>query len=139
VEEESESESWNVKMKKISLLDVKQALQDERFVASLPESLKKGAEKYIKDPGCACNNQFIVDILKGANKELREYYPAATEVVDPDEEMEKLSKNNWKVFSCHVDELEGHLQKLPHGRKQIDMARWEDQVTVIVNELDIFW
>ena len=126
-------------MKKISLLDVKQALQDERFVASLPESLQKDAEKYIKDPGCACNNTFIVSILKDATKELREYYPAATEVVDPDEELEKLAKNNWKVFSCHIDELESKLQLLPQGRKQIDMARWEDQVTVIVNELDIFW
>jgi hypothetical protein len=126
-------------MKKISLLDVKQALQDERFVASLPESLQKDAEKYVKDPGCACNNVFIVNILKNATKELREYYPAAEAVVNPDEELEKLAKNNWKVFSCHVDELEGKLQSLPSGRKQLDVARWEDQVTVIINELDIFW
>ena len=126
-------------MKKISLLDVKQALLDERFIASLPESLKKDAEKYVKDPGCACNSRFIVSILKDATKQLKDYYPAATEVVDPDEELEKLSKNNWKVFSCHVDELESKLQKLPSGRKQLDMARWEDQVTVIINELDIFW
>lgn len=128
-----------MKTKKISLLDVKQALQDERFVASLPEPLQKGAEKYIKDPGCACNHEFIIDVLRDASKQLREYYPSALEIVNPDEELEKLSKNNWKVFSCHVDELEGKLQKLPHGRKQIEMARWESQVTVIVNELDIFW
>lgn len=128
-----------MKKKRISLLDVRQALQDERFVASLPESLQKDAEKYLKDPGCACNHEFIINILRDASKQLKEYYPSATEVVNPDEELENLAKNNWKVFSCHVDELEKKLQKLPHGRKQIDMARWEDQVTVIINELDIFW
>ncbi len=118
---------------------MKQALQDPRFVDSLPESLQKGAEKYIKDPGCACNHEFIINVLRDASDKLREYYPAATEVVDPDEEIEKLSKNNWKVFSCHIDELEEKLQKLPPGRKQLDVARWEDQVTVIMNELDIFF
>jgi len=126
-------------MKKISLLDVKQALKDERFVNSLPESLQKGAAKYLKDPGCSCNHEFIVSVLREAAKELKEYYPAATEVTDPDKELEKLSKNNWKVFSCHVDELEKKLQQLPRGRKQLDMARWEDQVTVIVNELDVIF
>lgn len=126
-------------MKKISTLDVKQALLDERFIASLPDSLKEGAEKYVKDPGCACNGEFIVKVLRDASKQLKEYYPSATEVVNPDEELEKLSKNNWKVFSCHIDELEKKLQSLPRGRKQIDMARWEDQITVIINELDIIW
>lgn len=128
-----------MKKRKISLLDVKQALQDERFIATLPESLQEGADKYVKDPGCACNHDFIVRVLKDASQQLKDYYPAASEVVNPDEELEKLSKNNWKVFSCHIDELEKKLQKLPHGRKQIDMARWEDQVTVIINELDIIW
>lgn len=128
-----------MKKKKISILDVKQALQDERFVALLPESLQKTAEKYLKDPGCACNHNFIVTVLKDASKQLKEYYPSATEMVNPDEELEKLSKNNWKVFSCHIDELEEKLQQLPSGRKQLDMARWESQITVIVNELDIFW
>lgn len=126
-------------MKKISLLDVKHALQDERFRDSLPESLKKGADKYIKDPGCACNHNFILQVLKNASEQLRKYYPSATEITDPDEETEKLSKNNWKVFSCHIDELEKKLQDLPPGRKQLDVARWQDQVTVIINELDFIY
>jgi len=128
-----------MKKNKITLLSVKQALQDERFIESLPESLKEGAGKYIKDPGCACNHKFIRDVLKKASKQLKEYYPSAVEIADPDEELKSLSNNNWKVFSCHIDELEKKLQELPSGRKQIDMARWEDQVTVIINELDVIF
>lgn len=125
--------------RKISLLDVKQALMDERFIESLPESLKEGSKKYLKDPGCACNHNFIVQVLKEAKNQLHEYYPNAKEITDPDKDLERLSKNNWKVFSCHIDELEKKMQALPPGRKQVDMARWQDQVTVIINELDFLF
>jgi len=124
-------------MKKITLLDVKHALKDERFRKILPESLTEGVNKFMKDPGCACHAKFIKQVLKEAQKQLFEYYPAATEITDPEKEAEKLAKNNWRVISCHIDELENKLQSLPYGRKQLDIARWEDQVTVVINELEI--
>jgi chemotaxis methyl-accepting protein methylase len=37
----------------------------------------------------------------------------------------------------HFEFLEKKLSKLGPGRKQLDVARWEDQVTVVINELDI--
>jgi hypothetical protein len=70
--------------------------------------------------------------LKHARKELQAYYPDR-QIVD---EIGKLVENNWSVFSCHIDELEKFLKKLSAGRKQIALARYQDQVTVIVNELD---
>ena len=36
-------------------------------------------------------------------------------------------------------DLEKKLRKLPPGRKQLDVSRWEDQVTIVVNELDILY
>ena len=126
-------------MKKITPLDVKHALKDERFRDKLPESLKSGADKFMKDPGCACHHKFIKQVLKEAKEQLLEYYPVASEITDPDKELEKLAKNNWRVINCHIDELESKLQALPYGRKQLDIARWQDQVTIVINELEIIY
>ncbi len=120
-------------------LDVKHALKDKRFRDALPESLHAGAEKFMKDPGCACHHKFIKQVLKEAKDQLLQYYPSAKEITDPDQEIERLAKNNWRVINCHVDELESKLQELPQGRKQLDIARWEDKVTVVINELEVLY
>ncbi len=122
--------------KKITLIDVKNALKDERFRKALPESLQAGADKFVKDPGCSCNHRFIKEVLKQASEQLLSYYPTANAVSDIEEETKNLAKNNWRVINCSIDELASELQKLPTGRKQIDVARWENQVTVIINELE---
>jgi DNA-binding transcriptional MerR regulator len=75
-------------------------------------------------------------ILKNCKEQLEKYYPNS-EAPNPDEELQKLSENKWTVINCHIDELEKQLRKLGPGRKQLDMARYLDQVTVIVNELDM--
>lgn len=43
------------------------------------------------------------------------------------------------VINCHKDELEHRLQKLGPGRKQIAICRYEDQVTAVINELEIIF
>jgi hypothetical protein len=47
-----------------------------------------------------------------------------------------LAKNNFSIINCSIGELEDRMKTLAAGRKQIAIARYEDQVTVIVNELD---
>ena len=124
-------------MSKISLLEVKQALRDGRFRSSLPQELASDMEKYLQSPGCACNTKFYRRILKECVTQLKAYFPGK-EVENPDE-LVKLSANNWTVINCHKNELEKRLRALPTGRKQLAIARYEDQVTCIVNELDIIW
>jgi hypothetical protein len=46
-----------------------------------------------------------------------------------------MAQNTWTVINCNIDELEKRLKALPPGRKQLELARYEDQVTVVVNEL----
>ena len=48
-----------------------------------------------------------------------------------------MADNQWSVINCSIDDLEKQLRKLGPGRKQLDIARYEDQVTVVINELDI--
>lgn len=124
--------------KKITLHDIKQALLDERFRTSLPEELKDDVTKFLKNPGCSCNHPIYLNVMKKASKQIAAYFPSKEEI-DPDameKEIEKIAKNDWQVINCSIHELESELKKLGPGRKQLDVARWQDQATVIVNHLD---
>lgn len=125
-------------MKPITLLDVKQALKDSRFRDTLPKHLTEDIQKYISNPGCACNTPLYRKVLKDCQEEIKAYFPNRT-VSNIEEEIKKLAENNWSVINCHIDELEEKLRKLSKGRKQLAMTRYEDQVTVIVNELDVLF
>lgn len=123
--------------KKISLLEVKKALKDSRFRMSLPKEFESDVESFLEKPGCGCHVPFYKKILKECKQQLQNYYPNL-EIVDQND-LEKLAENNWTVINCHINELESKLNTLPPGRKQMDIARYEDQVTVVVNELDIIF
>ena len=122
--------------KKITLQDVKQALLDDRFRETLPENFKEDIKKFLDNPGCSCNHPIYRKVLKDASKQLALYYPSK-EIVE--EEESNLLKNEWTVINCHINDLQKNLRRLGPGRKQLDVARWEDQVTVVVNELDIIF
>lgn len=123
-------------MKILSLLDIKQALWDERFRKLFPEHDKEITE-FLNNPGCACNTE-LYQKLMGYKDRLQEYFPTKL-IITPKEEAESLSRNHWKVINCHVDKLQSELKKLGKGRKQIAVARYQDQVTVIVNELEVLF
>jgi hypothetical protein len=119
----------------ISLLDIKTAMKDENFRSKLPESLNPEVQKFINNPSCSCNVPLYKKIIKEAKDQVLEYFPGKS-VMSQEEEAEQLAKNNWRVVSCSIGDLEKEMKKLPAGRKQISMSRFEDQVTVIINELD---
>ena len=125
-------------MKKIRIAEVKQALRDPEFRKKLPPELKADIQKYEQNPGCPCNLPIYQNILKKGGRQLLEYF-LNHEVTNPDEELAALAQNHFTVINCHVDELEVKLKALPPGRKQLGIARYNDQVTVIVNELDLLF
>ena len=122
-------------MKKIGLMEVKQALKDSRFRDKLPDEFKDDLLGYLNNPGCACNTPFYRRLLKEAKPILQQFYPGR-EVVDEAEEAAKLAQNHWTVINCKAVDLENELRKLAPGRKHIAIARYESDITVIVNELD---
>lgn len=124
--------------KPVTLMDIKQALRDSRFRDSLPKELEDDIKKYQQNPGCACNVPLYKKIMTSAKEILQEYFPNKS-VVSLEEDAKRLSENNFSVISCQINELENHLKKLAPGRKQIAMARYEDQITVIINELDFIY
>lgn len=120
----------------LRLVDVKEALRDGEFRSALPKSYQPLIEKYLQNPSCGCNGPFYKKIILECKEQLKQYFPAK-DISGIEEELKKLSSNNWTVINCHIDELETELKRLPAGRKQIAVARFEDQATVIVNELDV--
>lgn len=128
----------NEATKKITINDVKKALKDSRFRMMLPKDMEKDLDEFLNNPGCACHIPLYRKVIKDCKEQLKKYYPTM-DVPDHDEDLKKLAENNWSVINCHIDELENMLKKLPPGRKQLDVARWEDQVTVVINELDIIF
>lgn len=129
-------------MTKIGLLDVKKALKDSRFRESLTPEFKRTYEKelikFLGDSGCACNVPLYRAILRECRPKLQEYYPGK-DILDEEEEIKKLSQNNFSVINCTIHELEDRLRKLVRGRKQIAIARYEEYVTVIINDLDVIF
>lgn len=126
--------------KKVNIHDIKQALLDERFRSMLPEELTEDVQKFLKNPGCACNHPIYMSVMRKASKEISEYFPTK-EAATPEEiekNVEKFVKNEWQVINCHINELAAELRKLGGGRKQLDIARWQDQATVVVNHLEDF-
>ena len=122
----------------IGLMDVKQALRDKRFRESLSSDFRDDLQKYMQNPGCACNVPIYKKVMTQAKEQLQAYYPNRP-VANLDEEAKKLSENHFSVINCHVDELEDKLRKLPPGRKQLAITRFEDSVTVVVNEIDVVY
>lgn len=120
------------------MIDVKQALRDHRFRESLPPELADDVRKYLQNPGCACNLPIYKRILKEAAAQIKAYFPGR-EPSSIEEEVSKLAQNNFSVINCHKDELETKLRALGPGRKQLAVARFEDQVTVVVNELEMIF
>ena len=129
-------------MKKIGLLDVKRALNDGRFRDSLPPEFHKRYEKeivkFLSDPGCSCNVPLYRGLLRDCRTQLEAYFPGR-EAMNEQEEAKKLAENNWTVINCKADELEERLRRLPNGRKQLAIARYEDLVTVVINEIDVVY
>lgn len=120
----------------VSLMDIKSAMKDEDFRSKLPESLAPEIQKFINNPSCSCNVPLYKKIIKEAKEQVLAYFPGK-DVMTQEEEIERLSKNNWRVINCSIGDVEKEMKKLPNGRKQIAMARYEDQVTIVVNDLDV--
>lgn len=126
-------------MKKITLQEVKNAMKDIKFRLSLPPEFKEDIQKYEQNPGCACNLGVYKHIIKDASKQLKAYYGEDKEIEYIEEDLNKLAENHWSVINCTIHDLEAKLKALASGRKQIAIARYEDQITVIVNELDLIY
>src|SRR4051812_39995881 len=123
--------------RKLGAIDVKQAvLSDQRFRDLFPE-LKDDINAILRNPGCACNRAHLEKFFQYQDR-LAQYFPTRLVETIP-EQIAKAKHWSCTVINCRIDELEGLLKKLPNTRKQVAVTRYQDQVTVILNELDEVW
>lgn len=123
--------------KPISLLDVKQAMRDNRFRVSLPVELKDDLNKYLQNPGCSCNMPIYRNVLKLGKAQLESYFPGRT-VVDIESEDKAMKNSHFTVIDCKVKDLQEKLNKLKLPRHiQMTTSRYEDNIVVIIRELEI--
>jgi hypothetical protein len=128
-------------MSKLTLEEVKQALWDEKFRALFP-NMQKEINAFLKDPGCSCNNKLYRQILSQRDK-LNKFFPGREIELHETKQLEqdisaKLRQNQWTVINCHIDKLEERLKKLPHGKKMVSLSRYQDQITVVIDEMMAF-
>jgi uncharacterized Zn finger protein len=121
---------------KIGLMEIKKALLDGRFREKLPIELKDKMAKYLHCPSCSTSTEILREILKNCQNQLLEYFPGAQ--IDEQQELKKLSENHFSVINCNVKELESKLKSLPPGRKTLAISRYQDEITVVINEVNIF-
>lgn len=124
--------------KQLTRLEVKHAiLSDGRFRELFPE-LKDEIAKVISNPSCACNVPHYDKFFYYKDR-LAKYF-SGREVVSPKEEVEEANQNHWTVTNCSINELEDMLNKMHKlGRVQVAVARYQDQVTVVVNDMGIMF
>lgn len=118
-------------MTKLTVMDVKQALWNKDFREMFPE-YKDGIERYLKDPGCACNLNFVLSLMNHKDR-MKKYFPNK-EIVTPAEE--PPPPNDWGVINCPIHQLEDRMRKVPPGKRMVAAARWKDRVTIILNDLN---
>ena len=135
----------------LSLLDIKNAMKDDAFVSKLPESLSVDVARVRSNINCGCNMKFFERLIAEAPDVLQQYFPDKNIVKieqqvppqpQPENTVQQQSEpprivNNWSVISCNIMELEARLQEFREGRKQVTLSRYEDQVTVVINSLDL--
>jgi hypothetical protein len=122
--------------KRLTRLNVKHAiLTDSRFRDLFPE-LREEIVKVLSNPSCGCNVPIYDQFFKYKDR-LAKYF-SGHEIKSPQEEAVEDNQNHWNVINCKVDELEEVLNKLHKvGRVQIAVARYQDELTVVVNDTGI--
>lgn len=120
--------------KKITLSEIKQALKDSRFRQKLPEYFQSEVTKFLSNPNCGCNAPLYRKIVSECGHILSDYFPNKEVNKEIIEEIKK-EEGSWTVINCHINELENNLRKIKHAKVNIAMARYEDEVTVVVQEI----
>ena len=113
-------------MNNLTISDIRQAIWDKRFQELFPEYQER-IQQFIKDPGCACHTPFLHTFFQHKDR-LKKYFPTKN-IVLPE------IRNDWSVLNCHIEEADKNLKSYPKTKRMIAAARWQNQLTVILNDI----
>ncbi len=116
----------------IGIKEIKAALWKSSFRDLFPE-LKDPINVYLNNPNCACNQPLYNTLLREKDR-LEKYFNSKIELlVTPPTRKEIVGR--IFVINSTIDSLESELRKLPIGPKSISIARYESQITAVVQLL----
>jgi len=119
----------------ITTEDLKRASKKGDFRNLFPE-LRAQFDGYIQKPGCGhCASQLISGLMEFQDRLLQYFGEVTFDVMTP-ESFDPVGAMNFSVINCSIHQLEDKLNALPTGAYQITVARYEEQVTAIINRLD---
>lgn len=122
-------------MKEIKVEHIKKALRDSSFRALFPD-FRDDMDQFLRNPDCKCNAPLYNAIMRDTAN-LKKYFGNDVVVTDPplpeqdEDDIEQI--NQWNVINCHIDQLEQILDQFRAGPVQLAIARYEDQITVVIN------
>lgn len=108
------------------------SLWKREFRDLFPE-LKSDIDVFLQNPGCKCNEPLYNTILQQTDR-LKRYFGEEMRIKEKVVTAETLRQSTF-VLNVDIHELQGALRKLPVGPKSISLARFQDQVTAVVQIL----
>jgi len=111
-------------MLKIGLVEVKQLLQYNLNFRLLFPEFKDEINKFVKCTNCENNGSLLRKILN--HKDRIEKF-----LSDKNENVPKL-QDEFKVINTGIENLEEELRKIPIGSRVESLARFDNNVTVII-------
>lgn len=116
----------------VDTTELRKALWKAEFRALFPE-LKDGIHQFLSNPNCKCNAPLFNSLLQARDR-LEQYFGPEIEVVEQPVTEEEVRTRTF-VINTSIDLLEKELRRLPVGPKHISLARFEDQITAVVQLL----
>lgn len=113
-----------------------------QFRDLFPDMAEKFSE-YFKNPSCPCNYGLVQHVVSDGTA-LERWFKRPVMLDDNLRAMsEKLmmrhgpgGQREFWVLNTTTDKLQSELDSLPPGPKTFAIARWQDQVTVVIQDLE---
>jgi hypothetical protein len=91
-------------MNPVTVNDIKTAMRDPSFIATLPPSLTPEVQKFMSNPGCGCNMSVYQKILKEAPAQIQAYFPTKS-VAEGAAEVDRIMANQPQIQNMQQQQL----------------------------------
>jgi hypothetical protein len=126
---------------KIGVYELRNACKKTQFAKLFPEH-QALFQSYWNKPGCGNCWRSLLEAIARQTDRIEDYF-GDVEIdlgLIPEPRSAGIVAANTIVMNCGVSELQGAIDRLCSqnaGAKTFSLARWKDEVTVIVNVVDV--
>ena len=115
----------------LGIKEIKRELWKQAFRELFPQ-WKSQIDKFLSNPNCECNRSLLLAILDQKPK-LEAYFGGPVQLLV---NVSKDQNQRVVVINTSVHNLESELRKLPMGPKYISLARFQNEITAVIQLLN---